>query len=354
MGCYFLDQIECVKKIQKKKANTKKTTNNKKKLKIIKKLKYQKKKKIEKLETEFNELAPNMKAIDQYALVKKQYDNKYDEQKNKKESYRSSEEIFKEISEKRKETFLKAFEIIRKNIRPIYRDLTRRYVRDESGKPIPNTYNEGQALLDLDDYNDPFNSTIVYSAMPPLKPFREMSQLSGGEKSVASLALLFAVHSYKQSPFFVLDEVDAALDATNVAKVSDYIRYYHFFIFYFFAILFYFYVLGIEICCYYCLFFVLFFCDKMLFLCNLFQNIFFFKIIKNKCFEKTKSDKQLTKKYYKNQRKRAERDGLQTIVISLKDRFFQKAEALIGVCKDRASESSMTLQIDLSQYRQKP
>jgi structural maintenance of chromosome 1 len=51
-----------------------------------------------------------------------------------------------------------------------------------------------------------------------------MSCLAGGEKSVAALALLFAIHSYRPSPFFVLDEVDAALDATNVARVAHYIR----------------------------------------------------------------------------------------------------------------------------------
>lgn len=51
-----------------------------------------------------------------------------------------------------------------------------------------------------------------------------MDHLSGGEKTMAALALLFAVHSYQPSPFFVLDEVDAALDNANVAKISNYIR----------------------------------------------------------------------------------------------------------------------------------
>jgi structural maintenance of chromosome 1 len=57
-----------------------------------------------------------------------------------------------------------------------------------------------------------------------MKRFRDMDQLSGGEKTIAALALLFAIHSYQPSPFFVLDEVDAALDNANVAKVAKYIR----------------------------------------------------------------------------------------------------------------------------------
>jgi structural maintenance of chromosome 1 len=57
-----------------------------------------------------------------------------------------------------------------------------------------------------------------------MKRFRDMEQLSGGEKTIAALALLFAIHSYHPSPFFVLDEVDAALDNANVAKVAKYIR----------------------------------------------------------------------------------------------------------------------------------
>ncbi|XP_038238106.2 structural maintenance of chromosomes protein 1A-like, partial [Dermochelys coriacea] len=48
--------------------------------------------------------------------------------------------------------------------------------------------------------------------------------LSGGEKTVAALALLFAIHSYKPAPFFVLDEIDAALDNTNIGKLANYIK----------------------------------------------------------------------------------------------------------------------------------
>lgn len=76
----------------------------------------------------------------------------------------------------------------------------------------------------MEDGDEPYLDGIKYHAMPPLKRFRDMEHLSGGEKTMAALALLFAVHSYQPSPFFVLDEVDAALDNANVAKIATYIR----------------------------------------------------------------------------------------------------------------------------------
>lgn len=80
------------------------------------------------------------------------------------------------------------------------------------------------SYLDMEDGDEPYLNGIKYHAMPPLKRFRDMEHLSGGEKTMAALALLFAVHSYQPSPFFVLDEVDAALDNANVAKIASYIR----------------------------------------------------------------------------------------------------------------------------------
>lgn len=74
------------------------------------------------------------------------------------------------------------------------------------------------------DEDAPFLSGIKYHAMPPLKRFRDMEHLSGGEKTMAALALLFAIHNYIPSPFFVLDEVDAALDNANTAQLADYLR----------------------------------------------------------------------------------------------------------------------------------
>jgi structural maintenance of chromosome 1 len=82
----------------------------------------------------------------------------------------------------------------------------------------------GNAFLSLDDVEEPYKGGMKFNAMPPMKRFRDMEQLSGGEKTVAALALLFAIHSYHPAPFFVMDEVDAALDNVNVLKVCNYIR----------------------------------------------------------------------------------------------------------------------------------
>ncbi|KAJ3276363.1 Structural maintenance of chromosomes protein 1 [Terramyces sp. JEL0728] len=88
----------------------------------------------------------------------------------------------------------------------------------------PNVPVGGTAYLSLEDSDEPYLDGIKYHAMPPMKRFREMELLSGGEKTIVSLALLFAIHSYQPSPFFILDEVDAALDNTNVQKVLNYIK----------------------------------------------------------------------------------------------------------------------------------
>ena len=69
-------------------------------------------------------------------------------------------------------------------------------------------------------------SWVASTSLPcsPSKRYREMEMLSGGEKTIAALALLFAIHSYRASPFFVLDEVDAALDKSNVEKMARFVR----------------------------------------------------------------------------------------------------------------------------------
>jgi structural maintenance of chromosome 1 len=115
---------------------------------------------------------------------------------------------------RRSEKFKQAYDHIAQKIDEIYKDLTK-----STSFPVG-----GTAYLTAENTDEPYLDGIKYNAMPPMKRFRDMEQLSGGEKTVAALALLFAIHSYHPSPFFVLDEVDAALDNANVAKVAAYMR----------------------------------------------------------------------------------------------------------------------------------
>lgn len=82
----------------------------------------------------------------------------------------------------------------------------------------------GDAELELVDSLDPFSEGIVFSVRPPKKTWKNISNLSGGEKTLSSLALVFALHYYKPTPLYVMDEIDAALDFKNVSIVGNYIK----------------------------------------------------------------------------------------------------------------------------------
>ncbi|KAH8047668.1 hypothetical protein JL722_12929 [Aureococcus anophagefferens] len=89
--------------------------------------------------------------------------------------------------------------------------------------------NGGAAPLHVLDADEPYLGGVSFHATPPSKRFCEISQLSGGERTLASLALLFAVHGYHpapfRAPFMIMDEVDAALDNVNVAKLANFIKH---------------------------------------------------------------------------------------------------------------------------------
>jgi structural maintenance of chromosome 4 len=76
----------------------------------------------------------------------------------------------------------------------------------------------GNAELELVDSLDPFSEGILFSVMPPKKSWKNIGNLSGGEKTLSSLALVFALHHYKPTPLYVMDEIDAALDFRNVSQ----------------------------------------------------------------------------------------------------------------------------------------
>ncbi|KZT24830.1 RecF/RecN/SMC protein [Neolentinus lepideus HHB14362 ss-1] len=169
---------------------------------------------ISKLNEEIERMAPNLKAVERLEDVEsKLVETEKEAEKSRKES-KTARDQFNDVKKRRCELFNNAYNHISERIDQVYKVLTK-------GKAAPMG---GVAYLSLEDSEEPYLGGVKYHAMPPMKRFRDMEQLSGGEKTVAALALLFAIHSYQPSPFFVLDEVDAALDNTNVAKVANYIR----------------------------------------------------------------------------------------------------------------------------------
>ena len=208
-------------------------------------------------------LEPNMKALEQYDQILEKEKQQAVEIDNAREKLSACQITFREIAETRGARFRGAFEHVEKRISETYRELTK-------GSAHPTG---GQAFLTLENYDEPFLGGVNFTAMPPSKRYREMEMLSGGEKTIAALALLFAIHSYRASPFFILDEVDAALDKSNVEKMARFVR-----------------------------------------------------------------SKSLGK------------GGTQSIVISLKDNFYDKAESLVGVSRDQREACSKVLTFDLTQF----
>ncbi|KAK6355243.1 Structural maintenance of chromosomes protein 1 [Orbilia brochopaga] len=170
--------------------------------------------KIKSIEGELEKLSPNTKAVERLEGVENRLQETEKEFEKSRRDARAAKDRFMAVKEKRIQLFNKAFSHISDQIGKVYKDLTK-----STTFPLG-----GTAYLDVEDAEEPYRDGIKYHAMPPMKRFRDMEHLSGGEKTMAALALLFAIHSYQSSPFFVLDEVDAALDNANVQKIANYIR----------------------------------------------------------------------------------------------------------------------------------
>lgn len=113
-----------------------------------------------------------------------------------------------ELKQKRFNEFMNGFGIISMTLKEMYQMITM----------------GGNAELELVDSLDPFSEGVTFSVMPPKKSWRNITNLSGGEKTLSSLALVFALHKYKPTPLYVMDEIDAALDFRNVSIVANYIK----------------------------------------------------------------------------------------------------------------------------------
>ena len=115
---------------------------------------------------------------------------------------------FEDLRKQRLDTFMTGFNAISAKLKEMYQMITM----------------GGNAELELVDSLDPFSEGVVFSVMPPKKSWKNIANLSGGEKTLSSLALVFALHHFKPTPIYVMDEIDAALDFRNVSIVANYIK----------------------------------------------------------------------------------------------------------------------------------
>lgn len=169
---------------------------------------------IENIDNDIQLLTPNAKALERLKEVDqklKEFDREFTKAR---QTEKKTTERFNEVKNQRTELFMNAFNHISQKIDEVYKELTK-----SNDSPLG-----GSAYLTLEDEEEPYLAGIKYHAMPPMKRFRDMDLLSGGEKTMAALALLFTIHSYQPAPFFVLDEIDAALDNSNVTKIANYIK----------------------------------------------------------------------------------------------------------------------------------
>merc|ERR1711994_1219204 len=154
--------------------------------------------------------APNMKAMQKLDEAREKLAEANKDFETVRKRAKQAKTNFERIKQERCELFMKCFEHVSNTIDGIYKHLARNQ--------------SAQAFLGPENPEEPYLEGINYNCVAPGKRFQPMSNLSGGEKTIAALALLFAIHSYQPAPFFVLDEIDAALDNTNIGKVASYIE----------------------------------------------------------------------------------------------------------------------------------
>jgi chromosome segregation protein len=162
---------------------------------------------IEQTVKELNSLGPvNFKAIEQYERFKSEFDEYKKKYEKILEEKKAVLDMIEKIEEKRREVFNKCLRELSEKFNQIFKKMV-----------------GGSASLELENPLD-LESGLIIQANPGGKTLLNIDSLSGGEKTLTALAFIFAIQSYKPAPFYVLDEVDAALDKENTKKVAELIK----------------------------------------------------------------------------------------------------------------------------------
>lgn len=150
----------------------------------------------------------NVNAIEDYKEVSERFSFMDGQRKDLQDAEAALKQIIQELDSGMKKQFAEQFLLIQKEFDKAFKEL----------------FGGGRGTLELIDEEDVLESGIRIISQPPGKKLQNMMQLSGGEKALTAIALLFAIQNLKPSPFCLLDEIEAALDDSNVVRFAKYLH----------------------------------------------------------------------------------------------------------------------------------
>lgn len=152
----------------------------------------------------------DISSIDEYIETKKRKDFLEEQKQDMNLSIREIKNAICNLTDAMKNEFNEKFYKIKENFEKVFKEF----------------FSGGNATLSLEDPEDPLNSDIEIKAQPPGKKLQSMMLLSGGERTLTAIALLFAILKTNPSPICVLDEIEAALDDINIDRFTKYLKSY--------------------------------------------------------------------------------------------------------------------------------
>ena len=163
---------------------------------------------LEHVKSHFSGKQPNLGVLKEYKSKMDVYRERSQSVENATANRDQMSQDYENLRKERLDKFTTGFKAISQKLKEMYQMITM----------------GGNAELELVDSLDPFSEGVIFSVMPPKKSWKNIANLSGGEKTLSSLALVFALHHFKPTPLYVMDEIDAALDFRNVSIIANYIK----------------------------------------------------------------------------------------------------------------------------------
>lgn len=150
----------------------------------------------------------NLDSIEEYKEIKERYDFYNDQKKDLEDSIEIIEKLIEDLQENMKKEFKSNFEVINDNFKVVYKRL----------------FGGGNGELIIVDKQNILESDIEIVAQPPGKKMKNLNLLSGGEKALTAISILFAILLAKPTPFCILDEIEAPLDDANIFRFGEFLK----------------------------------------------------------------------------------------------------------------------------------